>query len=55
MFLPNSFPFLSESHSNSLIDNFSEDIQSISSKNDILNTRSFLSDYNPIDSLGIKK
>ena len=53
MFLPNPFPFLSESNSNSLIDYFSEDILSISSKNDILNTRSFLSDYNPIDSLGI--
>ena len=53
MFLPNPFPFLSESNSNSLIDYFSEDILSISSKNDILNTRSFLSDYNPVDSLGI--
>ena len=53
MFLPNPFPFLSESNSNSLIDYFSEDILSISSKNDILNTRSFLSDYNPVESLGI--
>jgi hypothetical protein len=53
MFLPNSFPFLSESHSNSLIDNFSEDILSISSKNDIFNTRSFLPDLDSIDSPGI--
>ena len=53
MFLSNPFPFLSESNSNSLIDNFSEDILSISSKNDIFNTRSFLPDLDSIDSPGI--
>jgi len=53
MFLPNPFPFLSESNSNSLIDNFSEDILSIYSKYDIFNTRSFLSDFNSVDSPGI--
>jgi len=50
MFLPNSFPFLSESNSNYLIDNFSEDILSIYSKYDIFNTRSFLSDFNSVNS-----
>ena len=53
MFLSNPFPFLSESNSNSLIDNFSEDILSISSKNDIFNTRSFLPDLDSVDSPGI--
>ena len=52
MFLPNPFPFLSESNSNSLIDNFSEDIQSISSKYDIFSTKFFLPDLYSVDSPG---
>ena len=46
MFLPNPFPFLSESSNNSLNNTLSEDISSIYSNIDILNASSFLSDFN---------
>ena len=49
MFLPNPLPFLSESSNNSLNNTLSEDISSIYSNIDILNTSSFLSDFNLMD------
>ena len=49
MFLPNPFPFLSESSNNSLNNTLSEDISSIYSNIDILNASSFLSDFNLMD------
>ena len=52
MLLPNPFPFLSESSNNSLNNTLSEDISSIYSNIDILNARSFLSDFNLMDISG---
>ena len=49
MFLPNPFPFLSESPNNSLNNTLSDDISSIYSNIDILNASSFLSDFNLMD------
>ena len=49
MFLPNPFPFLSESSNNSLNNTLSDDISSIYSNIDILNDSSFLSDFNLMD------
>ena len=52
MFLPNPFPFLSESSNNSLNNTLSEDISSIYSNIDILYDNSFLSDFNLMDISG---
>ena len=52
MFLPNPFPFLSESSNNSLNNTLSDDISSIYSNIDILNASSFLSDFNLMDISG---
>ena len=52
MFLPNHFPFLSESSNNSLNNTLSDDISSIYSNIDILYDNSFLSDFNLMDISG---
>ena len=52
MFLPNPFPFLSESSNNSLNNTLSDDISSIYSNIDILYDNSFLSDFNLMDISG---
>ena len=52
MFLPNPFPFLSESSNNSLNNTLSDDISSIYSNIDILYDSSFLSDFNLMDISG---
>ena len=52
MFLPNPFPFLSESSNNSLNNTLSDDISSIYSNIDILYNSSFLSDFNLMDISG---
>ena len=52
MFLPNPFPFLSESSNNSLNNTLSDNISSIYSNIDILYDSSFLSDFNLMDISG---
>ena len=52
MFLPNPFPFLSESSNNSLNNTLSDDISSIYSNIDILYDSSFLTDFNLMEISG---